>query len=296
MARSTLPLPTDDSRPAPAVASLGSDDAEQDIEPAVLWHVSMGESPFCALAVHAGHGMRPELIPYLSIDEVTRIREEDPYTDFWASRFENSILTRRSRFEIDLNRPPEEAICIQPEDCWNLNVWRERIPEKMYKRSLAEHRLFYQKFHEVLSTLEHSFGHFVVLDFHTYNHRRAGPNGASAQPETNPEINIGTGTMNRDYWAPVVDGFIEAVRQFNLDGHQLDIRENVNFKGRQVAAFVHENFPKTGCALAIETKKFFMDEWSGAIDANAVRLLGDCFDATKPALLKGLECIKSNAV
>ena len=42
----------------------------------------------------------------------------------------------------------------------------------------------------------------VVFDLHTYNHRRNGPDGPPADPAGNPQVNIGTGTMNRDRWAP----------------------------------------------------------------------------------------------
>ena len=33
-----------------------------------------------------------------------------------------------------------------------------------------------------------------------------------------------------------------------------------------MAAFVHERFGDVGCALAIEVKKIYMDEWSGQLD------------------------------
>ena len=36
------------------------------------------------------------------------------------------------------------------------------------------------------------------------------------------------------------------------------------------ARFVHQRFPGRGCALAIETKKFFMDEHTGAVDGAAL--------------------------
>ena len=55
-------------------------------------------------------------------------------------------------------------------------------------------------------------------------------------------------------------------------GRPLDVRENVRFKGRQLAAFVHERFPTTGCALAIEVKKTFMDEWTGVVDEEHLAL------------------------
>ena len=34
--------------------------------------------------------------------------------------------------------------------------------------------------------------------------------------------------------------------------------------------FVHARYPGRGCAIALEFKKFFMDEWSGEPDPQAV--------------------------
>ena len=232
-------------------------------DPKVMWHHHTGDGPTIGLAVHAGHEIRTELLPYLDIDEAARIREEDPYTDYWTLACDNQIITRRSRFEVDLNRPPDEAICIQPEDCWDLRVWNEQLPYALYERSLVEHAAFYEMFGKVLSELQQAHGKFVVFDIHSYNHRREGPNAAPADPMGNPEINIGTGSMDREYWAPVVDRIIADLRGFDFAGRQLDVRENVSFKGRFVAQFVHEKFPQCGCAIAIEVKKFFMDEWTG---------------------------------
>lgn len=52
-----------------------------------------------------------------------------------------------------------------------------------------------------LRDLGEEYGRFLVLDLHSYNHRRAGPNAPPADPERNPEVNIGTGTMDRGRWA-----------------------------------------------------------------------------------------------
>ena len=40
-------------------------------------------------------------------------------------------------------------------------------------------------------------------------------------------------------------------------------------KGEQTR-FIHEKFPATGCAIAIEFKKVFMDEWTATPDEDAV--------------------------
>ena len=224
----------------------------ENLEPKRLWHLHKGNGPTVGLAVHAGHDIRPDLLPLMKIDEATRLREEDPFTDHWTLACHNQLLTRRSRFEVDLNREPSDAICVEPEDCWNLDVWREPVDETVVQGSLSEHAAFYQALHHLLAELQERYGKFVVFDLHSYNHRRDGPDGPPADPEKNPDINVGTGTMDRAYWAPVVDRFIGDLGAFDLSGRRLDVRENVNFRGRYVAQYVHHYFPRAGCVLAIE--------------------------------------------
>ena len=49
------------------------------------------------------------------------------------------------------------------------------------------------------------------------------------------------------------------------------MRENVAFQGKgEQTRFVHERYPGRGCAIALEFKKFFMDEWSGEPDPSEV--------------------------
>jgi N-formylglutamate deformylase len=260
-----------------------------------LWRVEKGVGPFLGLAVHAGHQMRPALKNVLAIDRETRLREEDPFTDRIAALCGSHVVTFRSRFEVDLNRPPSEAICVQPEDCWNLRVWNEDdgLTQTMYRRSLAEHEAFYDMLGQLLSQMASREGRFVVLDCHSYNHRRAGPGAPPADPALNPEINIGTGTMDRTYWAPVVDHFISALGEQDYLERSLDVRENVKFRGRYVAQFIHDRFPRTGCCLAVEVKKFFMDEWTGELDETAFEALLSVFRNALTSLddvLRTLKC------
>ena len=67
-----------------------------------------------------------------------------------------------------------------------------------------------------------------------------------------------------------------------------DVRQNVRFKGGHLAAWIHENYPDTGCALSIEFKKFFMDEWTGEPDHREIESIGRALAATVPALLEEL--------
>jgi hypothetical protein len=249
---------------------------------AALWRVIHGPGPFVGLAVHAGHAIRPGLRAALEIDDKTRLREEDPYTDGIAALCGTQIQTFRSRFEVDLNRPADEAICVHPSDCWNLQVWKpgDGLTQTMYRHSLEEHRRFYKMLGKLLKRIEDREGRFIVLDCHSYNHRRDGPEGPVADPRTNPEINVGTGSMDRDYWAPVVDEFITSLSGADVAGRHLDVRENVRFRGRYLAEFVHTRFPRSGCCLAIEVKKFFMDEWTGSLNRSTFEQLLRAFRKT----------------
>lgn len=260
--------------------------------PKRLWHLHKGDGPTVGLAVHAGHEIRPDLLPLMKIDETTRLREEDPYTDHWTLACHNQLLTRRSRFEIDLNRDPGSAICIQPEDCWNLDVWKRPIGEAVVRQSLAEHAGFYQTLHGLLADVQQRYGKFVVFDFHSYNHLRNGPDAPPADAAQNPDINLGTGSMDRAFWAPVTERFMSDVREFDFPGRRLDIRENVNFRGRYVAQYVHHYFPGTGCVLAIEVKKFFMNEWTGEVDPVLTNALLDVFRTAIPGVITELDRLK----
>lgn len=241
------------------------------------WEFRSGPGPLVGAALHAGHNLRAEIVPLLAIDEEQRFREEDPYSDYWTQVCSTQILTLRSRFEVDLNRPREQSIYKTPEDAWGIRVWDKPPDETVVEESLAEHDRFYRMLEEELEKISNRVGRFVVLDFHSYNHRRDGPDSPPADPVLTPEINVGTGSMNRPLWAGVVNGFISAVRKFDFLGRQLDVRENVNFEGRYLAQFVHERFPSNGCVLAIEVKKFFMDEWTGLVDSRQVAALREAF-------------------
>ena len=255
-----------------------------------LFRIHRGPGPWVATAVHCGHEIRPELRPLLALDEATRRREEDPYTDRLAEVVPTRILPRRSRFEVDLNRPREEAVYRRPEDAWGLTVWRRPLPEAAVAVSLTEDDAFYGALETLLAEKARQ-GPFVLLDLHAYNHRRAGPEAPPEDPAANPDVNVGTGTLDRARWGPVVDAFMETLRRQPLPGGPLDVRENVKFRGRALAAWVHRRFAGRGCALAVEFKKTFVDEWTGRLDAARLEALRRALAATLPALARALEAL-----
>jgi len=258
------------------------------------FQISYGtEVPVAAAAIHDGHALRPDVASAVALDDAARLREEDPFTARWAEVVDTRLVGLRSRFEVDLNRPRDKAVYRRPEDAWGLEVWRESpLPEDLVQASLEQYDAFYSAAHLVLSRLEERWGRFVVLDLHSYNHRRGGPDAPPADPVENPEVNIGTGTMDRDRWAPVVERLMAELRGPDRTGHVLDVRENVKFQGGQLPRWVHENFPESGCAIAVEFRKSFMDEWSGEPDAERVGAIGQLLAGAIPGLVVALQDVR----
>ncbi len=254
-----------------------------------VWRLHVGSGPLVATAVHDGHEVRDEVAKHLALNDAGRLREEDPFTGDWAQAAPTRVVGLRSRFEVDLNRPRDKAVYRTPEDAWGLTVWKDEPPTEMFERSLAEYDAFYSAMRELFNELSEQHGHFVVFDLHSYNHRRDGIDGPAADPEGNPQVNIGTGTMNRKRWGGVVDSLIDTLRSFDYPGGKLDVRENVKFQGGNWPRWIHENYPDTGVAIAIEFKKFFMDEWTGQPHADHVAAIGEALKFTAPAVLEALK-------
>jgi hypothetical protein len=253
-----------------------------------IWRFTKGDKALIATAIHDGHASRPEVAALFALPENERLREEDPYTGGWTAVAGTRIVGLRSRFEVDLNRPRAKCVYRKPEDAWGLHVWKEELPQEIVDRSLAEYDAFYDEVRRIYSEAAKQHGRFVVFDLHTYNHRRGGPGSEPAPAAENPEVNLGTGTMDRTRWAPVVDRFIHDLRAFDYGGRQLDVRENVKFRGGQLSRWTHENFPGAACSLAVEFKKFFMDEWSGEIDQKQNALILAALRSTVPGVLEEL--------
>ncbi len=240
--------------------------------------------PVIATAIHDGHAVRPEIASLLALDEATRLCEEDPHTGRLAAVAPTHLIALRSRFEVDLNRPREEAVYRVAADSWGLEVWREACSDDLVAGSLAVYDAFYAVLERTLRSRER----FVVLDCHSYNHRRQGPDAPPESPEENPEINIGTGTLDREKWGSLVDRFCADLLAREVCGHRLDVGENVRFEGGEMSAWINRTFPDSGCAIAVEFKKTFMDEWTGRLDVDHLDQLCRALAATLPGLRESL--------
>lgn len=233
--------------------------------------VEIGDGPIVATAIHDGHDLRPEAAEAMALSDAERLLEEDPFTGEAILDVPTHVIAHRSRFEVDLNRPPEGAVYRTPEQSWGLQVWKQESQTALVERSLAIHADYYRMLGNLLDEVALRHERFVLIDVHSYNHRRKGPDSDPTPQDQAPDINIGTFSMPRDHWAFLIDPLMEALRQSDFNGRRLDVRENVAFEGRGYQArFVHQRYPLRGCAIAFEFKKFYMDEWTGVPDRSEI--------------------------
>ena len=231
------------------------------------WTLTRGAGPVLATAIHDGHGLRPDVAAAMVLGDADRLREEDPFTGQAIQDVPTSIVVHRSRFEFDLNRGGDDAVYTTPEQSWGLELWRGQPDPAMVAESLSLHAAYYRMLGQLLDDIAEQYDRFVLIDVHSYNHRRDGPQNDPTPHDKAPDINIGTFSMPREYWAFLLDPLMESMRAFDFNGRRLDVRENVAFQGRgEQTRFVHQRYPDTGCAIALEFKKFFMDEWTGEPD------------------------------
>ena len=257
--------------------------------------VTKGDGPLVATAIHDGHLVRPELSDLLLVSERERLREEDPYTGAWTTIAPNRIVGLRSRFEFDLNRPRDRAIYRVPEDAWGLELFGAPLTDTVIRESLSGYDLFYSEMKSLFDGLRDRHGAFVVLDLHSYNHRREGPDEQPADPERNPEVNIGTGWIDREYWAPLVDRFILELRNHAVLGRTMDVRENVKFRGGAFPRWIAETYRRAACPIAVEFKKTFMDEWTGLLADDLHTAIGEALEATTQGIEEELLRIVADA-
>lgn len=245
-----------------------------------------GQSPLLATAIHNGHYIRPELAAHLFIDQFDRMREEDPCTEYFTDIAKSQLIVDTSRFEVDVNRPRTSAIYLTAEQSWGLRVWKENLPEHAREQSLEEYDAFYARLKSTINRFIDQWGFIVIYDIHSYNFRRG---KKEAGPKENPEINLGTASMDKIYWKAVIDHFMKETSAFNYLGRKLTVAENVRFRGGYMAQWVHKNYPGKACVLAIELKKFFMDEWTGAVDLEKIKTLRKVLGKTVPGVLQAAE-------
>ena len=206
--------------------------------------------PYICAAVHDGHQFRKELWDHCLHTEYERWYEEDPMTKEMVKSHPIVIAGMDSRFEYDLNRPPEEAIYT---DAWGKPLWKKPLSETMKAKSHEKHQNFYRVVLELIKTLEHKFEHCVVYDIHSYNWQR--------WDREVPTWNLGTTNIDNDQYGPAIEAWRQSLSEIKLpNGIKSTAKINDTFQGNgYFLKFITKNFKNT-LVLATEVAKIYGDE------------------------------------
>ena len=208
--------------------------------------------PAVSTAIHAGHAVREQIVDKLLLNGSERKYEEDPYTGDMLTSFPIVLQGLDSRYQYDLNRPPENCIY---EEAWGKKVWMQPLALKEREESLALYNSYYRVMHTLLSVIEKKYSGCIVYDLHSYNFKRLEVDA--------PLFNIGTHYIDGVLYQPVLDH----LRRHLLAADFPDIENRVAFdevfsgRGHQ-SSFIHENHRNSLC-IPLEIKKVYMDENSG---------------------------------
>lgn len=229
----------------------------------IQYKIINADSPFWAFAIHDGHLISDDLLPFIAINPSERLREEDPHTARIANLPINQFIVETSRFQLDLNRDIENAVYLRPEQSWGLNAFNSNLPSNYLSELYKQHQSIYYTIERHISTTIKKFGYFIILDIHSYNAKRESED-ENINMELNPQINLGT-YYNRQKWRDLIDEMSEAIKKSTLFDEKIDVRENIKFKGGNLAQHLLSQYGELGCVISIEFRKDFMNEWTGEV-------------------------------
>ena len=227
-------------------------------------------TPALAVAIHAGHNVREELLPLMQISEKERLFEEDPATDRMIQGNANAIWGLDSRAEYDLNRPPDEALPLKPERFWGVQVYRTALPDDMMRRSLEKYEAFYRFAGSCICVLLERFGYCVVYDIHSYNLSRQVEKGI----ENPPLFNLGTALLDRSRWGSLIDAWLHQLGRIEIPGIATTVEENRVFSGAGELCRRLTGWDPRILVLPTEIAKVYMDEREGILHDAQIDALG----------------------
>jgi hypothetical protein len=160
-----------------------------------------------------------------------------------------------SRFEYDLNRPPEEAVF---ETAWGKQLWKNPLPESEKIKSLEKHTNFYKVVYALISKLEEKYGMCIVYDMHSYNWQR--------WDREVPTWNLGTSNVDNERFGVLIESWRRDLESIEFP-HEIKQTAKINdtfFGNGYFLKYITQNFKNT-LVLATEIAKIYCDEYQQVI-------------------------------
>jgi len=206
--------------------------------------------PYVCGAIHDGDQFRKELWDNCLHTQYERWYEEDPETKNMVISHPILISGRDSRFEYDLNRPPEEAVF---ETAWGKQLWKKQLSEEEKQKSLDKHNSFYTVAHALIKKIEEKFGCAIVYDMHSYNWQR--------WDREVPAWNLGISNIDQDRFGEEIESWRQSLSELQLP-NEIKSTADVNntfFGNGYFLKYITNNFKNT-LVLATEIAKVYCDE------------------------------------
>ena len=231
-------------------------------------------TPVIATAIHAGHHVRKELLPYMVIPPAQRLFEEDTATEKMISGLPNTIWGLDSRAVYDLNRSPDMALPLTPEKFWGIQVYGNQPTPEMNRKSMEYHKGFYDFMGTVVTHLLNKFNICIVLDIHSYNISRQKDKGFISPPV----FNLGTSLLNRTRWESYIHKWLKGLKTISLPrGIETTVAENEVFQGKGELCRLLSQWDERILVLPTEVSKVYMDEHTGEVYENVVTAINTEF-------------------
>lgn len=207
--------------------------------------------PYVCAAIHDGHQFRKELWDNCLHTEYDRWYEEDPETKNMIASHPIVIAGCDSRFEYDLNRPPEEAVF---ETAWGKQLWKNPLPEAQKQTSLTKHNAFYKVVHALIETIEAKYGIAIVYDMHSYNWQR--------WDREVPTWNLGTSNVDNNRFGDAIEAWRQSLSEISLPNNikSTALINDTFFGNGYFLKFITNSFKNT-LVLATEIAKVYCDEY-----------------------------------
>ena len=227
------------------------------------------DNPFICTAIHDGLRLRDEIAGNCALSDAERFYEEDPYTGKFIADMPITVIGRDSRYEYDLNRPPQTAIY---EEAWGKVVWKTPLTDDQKAESLEKHNTFYRVMRALYRRVLKKHDACLIYDIHSYNYKRM------ESPDV-PAFNIGTEQLDTEKYGDIINHWNETLNAISLEGETIRSALNEVFYGRGYQATIAKEFNNT-LVLPTEFKKIFMDELTGEINTDVVARLKPEFENT----------------
>lgn len=240
-------------------------------------------SPLLGTAIHYAGQVREDIRAKLKLDAAARYYEEDPETHRFLGPLTHTLTPNQSRFEFDLNRPPDTAIYSTPSLAWGLDVWKTPLGQFEREFSLEKWYEFHTMVDCAVEDAIERFGYAVVFDFHSYNYQRTGP--TDWRDDGKPVINLGTRHLRPDdRGRDTLDWFLSEVRGHTVAGEPCLVEENGVFYGGYLNRRLSHLYGPKVLTLSVEYKKVYMDEQAGTMHEDILGGLVAQMDETIRAL------------